>query len=115
MVVVDGFLMLGSCYHCGSANTTTDQERLMFVTFMVKGFMLSTRSSSIPRPRRTSSGIAPTSHSLGGWTGETTNILFAAEEDMHKYPVGLSAEEAAEVKNQMAESEVSQDDIKVGA
>ncbi|KAG0649655.1 Dioxygenase himG [Hyphodiscus hymeniophilus] len=33
----DGFMMLASAYHGGSANTTIDQERLVFSCFMTKG------------------------------------------------------------------------------
>ena len=35
--VGDGFLMLGSCYHGGSANITTDQWRLVYATFCTRG------------------------------------------------------------------------------
>ncbi|EXJ88144.1 hypothetical protein A1O1_05072 [Capronia coronata CBS 617.96] len=35
----DGFIMLSSCYHGGSANTTTDQERLLFSCFMTRGWL----------------------------------------------------------------------------
>lgn len=35
----DGFLMLASCYHGGSANTTENEERLLYGTFMTKGFL----------------------------------------------------------------------------
>jgi ectoine hydroxylase-related dioxygenase (phytanoyl-CoA dioxygenase family) len=35
----DGFIMLSSCYHGGSANTTTDEERLVYSCFMTKGFL----------------------------------------------------------------------------
>ncbi|KAI5477095.1 Phytanoyl-CoA dioxygenase [Pseudohyphozyma bogoriensis] len=35
----DGFLMLASCYHGGSANMTTHQERLVFSCFMTKGYL----------------------------------------------------------------------------
>lgn len=35
----DAFIMLASCYHGGSANTTTDQERLVYSCFMTKGFL----------------------------------------------------------------------------
>ncbi|KAH0847576.1 phytanoyl-CoA dioxygenase family protein [Fonsecaea pedrosoi] len=33
----DGFIMLGSCFHGGSANTTADEERLVYGAFMTKG------------------------------------------------------------------------------
>jgi len=35
----DGFIMLASCYHGGSANTTTDQERLVYSCFATKGLL----------------------------------------------------------------------------
>ncbi|PCG89359.1 Phytanoyl-CoA dioxygenase [Penicillium occitanis (nom. inval.)] len=35
----DAFLMLASCYHGGSANTTPDQERLVYSCFMTKGYL----------------------------------------------------------------------------
>lgn len=35
----DGFIMLSSCYHGGSANTTTDEERLVYSCFMTKGYL----------------------------------------------------------------------------
>ncbi|KAL6693706.1 hypothetical protein J3F84DRAFT_379709 [Trichoderma pleuroticola] len=35
----DAFIMLASCYHGGSANTTTDEERLVYSCFMTKGFL----------------------------------------------------------------------------
>lgn len=35
----DAFIMLASCYHGGSANTTENEERLLYGTFMTKGFL----------------------------------------------------------------------------
>ncbi|KAJ9640122.1 hypothetical protein H2204_003347 [Knufia peltigerae] len=35
----DAFLMLASCYHGGSANTTENEERLLYGTFMCKGYL----------------------------------------------------------------------------
>ena len=40
----DGFIMLASTHHGGSANTTQDDERLMYGTCMVKGFLRQVRS-----------------------------------------------------------------------
>ncbi|KAF2096461.1 phytanoyl-CoA dioxygenase [Rhizodiscina lignyota] len=37
--VGDAFLMLGSCYHGGSANKTADQSRLVYATFCTRGFL----------------------------------------------------------------------------
>ena len=33
----DAFLMLASCFHAGSANTTKDEERLIFSSFLTRG------------------------------------------------------------------------------
>lgn len=35
----DGFIMLSSCYHGGSANTTENEERLLFSCFMTRGWL----------------------------------------------------------------------------
>ena len=35
----DAFMMFGSCYHGGGANTTLDQERLLFSCFMTRGWL----------------------------------------------------------------------------
>ncbi|KAH8812952.1 hypothetical protein F5884DRAFT_832523 [Xylogone sp. PMI_703] len=35
----DGFIMLASANHDGSANTTTDQEQHVFSYFMIKGIL----------------------------------------------------------------------------
>ena len=35
----DAFIMLASCYHGGSSNTTVDEERLVYSCFMTKGFL----------------------------------------------------------------------------
>ena len=32
-------MMLSGCFHGGSANTTTDQERLVYSTFMTRGYL----------------------------------------------------------------------------
>jgi ectoine hydroxylase-related dioxygenase (phytanoyl-CoA dioxygenase family) len=43
----DAFIMLASCYHGGSANTTADQERLVFSCFMTKGLLRQVSKSSV--------------------------------------------------------------------
>ncbi|KAF2121339.1 hypothetical protein BDV96DRAFT_594549 [Lophiotrema nucula] len=35
----DGFMILSGCFHGGSANTTEDQERLVYSTFSTRGWM----------------------------------------------------------------------------
>lgn len=39
----DAFLMLSSSYHGGSANTTSDEERLVYACFMTKGYLRQVR------------------------------------------------------------------------
>lgn len=39
----DGFIMLASAYHGGSANTTLNEERLIYSCFMTKGFLRQVR------------------------------------------------------------------------
>lgn len=41
----DAFIMLASCYHGGSANTTENEERLMLGGFMTKGYLRQVRIS----------------------------------------------------------------------
>jgi hypothetical protein len=38
--------MLGGCYYGGSANSTKDEERLMYASFMTKGFNCQVRAYS---------------------------------------------------------------------
>lgn len=42
----DAFFMLSSAIHGGSANTTTDEERLVYSCFMTKGFLRQVRKKS---------------------------------------------------------------------
>lgn len=44
----DAFIMLASAYHGGSANKTTDQERLIYSCFMTKGMLRQVRCPSTP-------------------------------------------------------------------
>lgn len=42
----DAFFMLASCYHGGSANTTTDQMRMIYGMFMTRGYLRQVRAKS---------------------------------------------------------------------
>lgn len=42
----DAFIMLASCYHGGSANTTEDEERLVYSCFMTKGYLRQVRRAN---------------------------------------------------------------------
>jgi ectoine hydroxylase-related dioxygenase (phytanoyl-CoA dioxygenase family) len=35
----DAFMVLSACFHGGSANTTVDEERLVYSTFFTRGWM----------------------------------------------------------------------------
>lgn len=48
--VSDGFIMLSSCYHGGSANTTKDEERLLFSCFMTRGYLRQEENQYIAVP-----------------------------------------------------------------
>jgi ectoine hydroxylase-related dioxygenase (phytanoyl-CoA dioxygenase family) len=41
----DGFFMLASCYHGGSANTTENEERLLYGCFMTRGWLRQVRTA----------------------------------------------------------------------
>ncbi|KIW32401.1 uncharacterized protein PV07_03950 [Cladophialophora immunda] len=47
----DAFMMLSSCYHGGSANKTTDQERLLFSCFMTKGWLRQEENQYLAIPK----------------------------------------------------------------
>lgn len=51
--VGDAFVMLNSCYHGGSANMTTDQERRLYALVMTKGWLRQEENQFIAVPRET--------------------------------------------------------------
>ncbi|TVY44465.1 Uncharacterized protein LOCC1_G005154 [Lachnellula occidentalis] len=46
----DAFLMLASCFHGGSANTTTDQTRMLFGSFMCRGYLRQEENQFLANP-----------------------------------------------------------------
>jgi ectoine hydroxylase-related dioxygenase (phytanoyl-CoA dioxygenase family) len=46
----DGFIMLSSCYHGGSANTTENEERLLFSCFMTRGWLRQEENQYLAAP-----------------------------------------------------------------
>ncbi|KAK4225457.1 phytanoyl dioxygenase family [Podospora fimiseda] len=46
----DAFIMLSSCYHGGSANTTKDEERLIYSCFMTKGYLRQEENQYLANP-----------------------------------------------------------------
>lgn len=45
----DAFMMLASCYHGGSKNNSTNEERLIYVHFMIKGYLRQVSTETISR------------------------------------------------------------------
>ncbi|KAK3997958.1 phytanoyl dioxygenase family [Cladorrhinum sp. PSN332] len=46
----DAFIMLASCYHGGSANTTENEERLIYSCFMTKGYLRQEENQYLANP-----------------------------------------------------------------
>ncbi|EED21074.1 phytanoyl-CoA dioxygenase family protein [Talaromyces stipitatus ATCC 10500] len=46
----DGFMMLSSCFHGGSANKTVDEERLVYSCFMTKGYLRQEENQYLANP-----------------------------------------------------------------
>lgn len=44
----DAFIMLSSCFHGGSSNTTSEEERLVYCCFMIKGFLRQVGTPFLP-------------------------------------------------------------------
>ncbi|KAE8354973.1 hypothetical protein BDV28DRAFT_63464 [Aspergillus coremiiformis] len=74
----DAFFMLASSYHGGSANTTTDQNRIIYSTFMAKGFLRQEENQYLTIPQDQLKKLSP--HACGrlgyaptepfhGWVG----------------------------------------------
>ncbi|KIW21096.1 hypothetical protein PV08_01675 [Exophiala spinifera] len=47
----DAFMMLASCYHGGSANKTADEERVVYIHFMIKGYLRQEENQYLAVPR----------------------------------------------------------------
>ncbi|KAK4159046.1 hypothetical protein QBC43DRAFT_222943 [Cladorrhinum sp. PSN259] len=46
----DAFMMLSSCYHGGSANTTENEERLIYSCFMTRGYLRQEENQYLANP-----------------------------------------------------------------
>ncbi|KAF4949081.1 hypothetical protein FGADI_9155 [Fusarium gaditjirri] len=49
----DAFIVLSSCFHGGSANTTHNEERLLYSCFMTKGFLRQEENQYLASPLET--------------------------------------------------------------
>ncbi|EXJ79511.1 hypothetical protein A1O1_08775 [Capronia coronata CBS 617.96] len=55
----DAFIMLASCYHGGSANTTADEERLVYSCFMTRGYLRQEENQYLSVPLETMKKYPP--------------------------------------------------------
>jgi ectoine hydroxylase-related dioxygenase (phytanoyl-CoA dioxygenase family) len=53
----DGLIMLSSCYHGGSKNTTADQERLVFSCFMTRGYLRQEENQYLAVPQEVAKSL----------------------------------------------------------
>ncbi|RDW58193.1 hypothetical protein BP6252_13604 [Coleophoma cylindrospora] len=53
----DGFILLSSCYHGGSANRTKDEERLLFSCFMTRGWLRQEENQYLAVPQEVAKGL----------------------------------------------------------
>ncbi|KAK4498375.1 hypothetical protein PRZ48_011033 [Zasmidium cellare] len=63
----DAFVMLSSCYHGGSANNTTDQERLIYSCFMTKGVLRQEENQYLAVPQEAVKQYPPEIQKLLGY------------------------------------------------
>lgn len=73
----DGFIMLSSCYHGGSANTTEDEERLLFSCFMTRGWLRQEENQYLAVPPEVAKTLPVRVQKLLGYDiSEVSRILF---------------------------------------
>jgi len=63
----DAFLMLASCYHGGSANRTADEERLIYCSFMTRGYLRQEENQYLSVPLETMRKYPPHIQRLVGY------------------------------------------------
>lgn len=64
----DGFIMLSSCYHGGSANKTKDEERLLFSCFMTRGWLRQEENQYLAVPLDIAVTLPPRIQKLMGYS-----------------------------------------------
>lgn len=121
----DAFIMLSSCYHGGSANTTTDEERLIFSCFMTRGYLrqvrcclsLQTENLRISNPRAGREPISGGAHREGpraarrrpktdGIQGQPSVFRLAGFGRSDKGSVRKGMEEARKVRSVLNDKEM---------
>ena len=63
----DAFMMFASCYHGGGANTTTDQERLLFSCFMTRGWLRQEENHYLAIDRETMKKLPKKTQHVAGY------------------------------------------------
>jgi ectoine hydroxylase-related dioxygenase (phytanoyl-CoA dioxygenase family) len=63
----DAFMMFASCYHGGGANTTKDQERLLFSCFMTRGWLRQEENHYISFTREETLGMDKDVQKIAGY------------------------------------------------
>lgn len=73
--VGDGLIMLSSCFHGGSANTTEDEERLLFSCFMTRGWLRQEENQYIAVPVEKAKKLPLRIQKLLGYTISEVSVL----------------------------------------
>jgi ectoine hydroxylase-related dioxygenase (phytanoyl-CoA dioxygenase family) len=53
----DAFIMLASAYHGGGTNSTIDEQRLIFATFSIRGYLRQEENQFLAVPRDTAKNL----------------------------------------------------------
>lgn len=70
----DGFIMLSSCYHGGSANKTTDEERLLVSCFMTRGYLRQEENQYLAVPIEKARALPPRIQKLMGYAPSDVSV-----------------------------------------
>jgi ectoine hydroxylase-related dioxygenase (phytanoyl-CoA dioxygenase family) len=70
----DAFLMLSSCFHAGSANTTADQERLIFSTLMTRGTLRQEENQYLALDRQVMRDLPVEIQKIAGYSISEPNL-----------------------------------------
>jgi ectoine hydroxylase-related dioxygenase (phytanoyl-CoA dioxygenase family) len=75
----DGFIMLSSCYHGGSANKTKDEERLLFSCFMTRGWLRQEENQYLAVPLETVKRLPLRIQKLMGYATSDVSVISLAK------------------------------------
>lgn len=77
----DGFMMLSSCYHGGSANKTEDEERLLFSCFMTRGWLRQEENQYLAVPAHKAKALPLRIQKLMGYATSDVSDTFPLGEE----------------------------------